>query len=230
MHLSVKAFLSALLLAPIALSQAKAADLPAPLSTTNYAEPATPAVPEVDPLPWQGFHVGALAGYQRYDETIRTPFGPSTTASDGALLGGLAGFDIQFGNLVLGAEADTSFGDVSGINNKVASRIRQLSTFRGRAGISAGDLLFYGTAGLAAADMESKARHFGDDNQVVWGWTYGGGVEAKLTENVSLRGEYLYTRLDNKDLTYAPSPFQGTGETNDFHTFRAAVSYQLPLL
>jgi len=228
MHISAKNAFLALILTSCVAGQANAADLPS--LTVPYPEAQATIVPVADPLPWQGFHVGVLGSYSKYKADIATPVGSQSPLSNGAMIGGLAGVDVQMGSLVLGAEADTSFGTVTGANAAASSEIRQFSTFRGRAGIAAGDLLFYGTGGLAAADMTVKSRFHGDDNKVVWGWTYGGGVEAKITENITVRGEYLYTRLDKTDFNLNPSRTTSRAGAEDFHTFRAAVSYQLPIL
>lgn len=234
MHISVKcAVFSALVLAPALVSPtfsnpAFAADLPT--FSTVYPEAQASIIPTEDALPWQGFHFGVITSYSKFTDDVSIGSFTQSSSISGASVGGLAGFDIQMGNLVLGAEADTSFGNISGANSAVAAEIRQFSTFRGRVGYAVGDLLFYGTGGYALADMTVKSRFFGQDNQLVSGWTYGGGVEAKLTQNISVRGEYLYTKLDKTDVEFSPYRVPGKSEANDFHTFRAALSYQLPIM
>ncbi|WP_170984278.1 outer membrane protein [Rhodoligotrophos defluvii] len=212
-------------------SQALAADLPpSPPPVSSYE--TVHAVSQPSPLPWQGFHVGVLGGFTKSKANVNAFRGPEEARVEGPMLGGLAGFDMQLGNMVLGAEADTSFGSVKGAGLGTTVELRQFSTFRGRVGYALGDVLLYGTAGLALADVAMKSRVCqtcikADD--LVKGWTYGGGIETKLTDNVSLRGEYLYTDLDAKQFDFNMPKGSGRLRTDGMHTFRAAVSYQLPI-
>jgi outer membrane immunogenic protein len=61
--------------------------------------------------------------------------------------------------------------------------------------------------GWTWADVDSGFRvrddedfhHNNDDNLNANGFTVGGGVEWKFTDNLSIRGEYRFTDLDNFD-------------------------------
>jgi opacity protein-like surface antigen len=71
-----------------------------------------------------------------------------------------------------------------------------------------GSLLIFGLVGWTWADVDAGFRarhdeiegHFNDDDNFnANGLTFGGGVEWKFTENLSVRGEYRFTDLDNFD-------------------------------
>jgi outer membrane immunogenic protein len=91
--------------------------------------------------------------------------------SNGFIGGGQVGYNFQFNQLVLGVEGDISFTDWHETD--------AFGTVRGRLGYAWERILPYVTAGLAIADSET-------------GWTAGGGVELAVSDNISLRGEYLH--------------------------------------
>jgi outer membrane immunogenic protein len=92
------------------------------------------------------------------------------------------------------------------------SSIDWLGTARGRAGVAFDRVLMFATGGLAfgrSADRTTiTAAGFDDDGSFigVWsgqrsgtrvGWSLGGGVEYALTQNLTLKAEYLYYDLGN---------------------------------
>jgi len=155
---------------------------------------------------WTGFYVGVNAGYSS-----------STAAHDGSdtdnselsgWLGGVqAGYNAQFDSIVLGVEADLSAaGIVEGSDNDHFDDndgINGLATLRGRLGFAVGDLLLYGTAGLAVANLDTY-----DEAQTMTGWVAGVGAEYMVTDTVSLKAEYLYTNFGTVDV-------EGYGDTFD---------------
>jgi outer membrane immunogenic protein len=154
---------------------------------------------------------------------------------DTALLGGVqAGYNWHVGAVVLGFEADWSMTGlrdrtdhsissatligaglgaittpVDGFAGTFRSDIDWLATARGRIGLPSGNLLFYGTGGLAFADTDSRASFLSfsparsadpipvssRENEVRVGWTVGAGIEAALASNLSAKIEYLYADL-----------------------------------
>jgi outer membrane immunogenic protein len=91
--------------------------------------------------------------------------------TSGFVGGGQLGYNFQFNRVVLGIEGDISFTDWHETD--------AFGTVRGRLGYAWERVLPYVTAGLAIADSET-------------GWTAGGGIELAVSDNVSLRGEYLH--------------------------------------
>jgi outer membrane immunogenic protein len=135
--------------------------------------------------------------------------------------GGQAGYNWQAGNLVAGIEADLDsfnfrasrtltaqyqffipgFANFT-INQAVASD--WLFTARGRLGYAVNNWLFYGTGGLAAAninytnsftDLAGPAAETGSVSKTRVGWTAGVGGEVGLTPNWTIKVEYLYVDL-----------------------------------
>lgn len=136
--------------------------------------------------------------------------------TDGPAYSVRAGWDFQFGNVVVGAVAEFGKSEltdsVSAFSTTPASyvmtrRIGWEAGLRGRLGYAAGGkTLFYGTGGAAYArvdhqiDTTNTANSFtvtGKDR--VWGWSAGGGVEQKVSRNLSFGLEYLRTSLDDDD-------------------------------
>jgi outer membrane immunogenic protein len=181
---------------------------------------------------------------------------------DGFVGGAHIGYDWQVNNLVLGAILDVTYTDI-GDRQSAFSRtpatytisrdLDWLATLRGRLGYAVNDrLLIYGTGGLAYGDVDfgysqpGSAAAFttsgGQDSD--FGYVVGGGVETKLTDNISLGLEYLYTNLGGNDFRadLVNGPFGGpagapgsspTGTTLtgsdddfDFHTIQAKISYR----
>jgi outer membrane immunogenic protein len=105
------------------------------------------------------------------------------------------------------------------------TEIEYFGTARLRAGyLVQPSLLAYATGGLAWAMVESSVNSIHDVGKVTEsasfasadenhiGWTVGGGLEWKLTESVSLVGEYLYIDLGEVDYRYS-----GDHATDNFH-------------
>lgn len=126
-----------------------------------------------------------------------------------------AGYDMQFGNWVVGAVGE--FGrsrvrdSVSAFSTTPASytmtrTIDWEGSLRIRGGYAFGKTLAYGTVGPAYARIgnsfttSNTANAFADNrDSYSWGITAGGGVEHKIGSNVSVGVEYLYTRYNKDD-------------------------------
>ncbi|KQU99233.1 hypothetical protein ASC89_04930 [Devosia sp. Root413D1] len=142
---------------------------------------------------WTGFYIGAHAGYADFDAAHDG--NDSDLATLNGWLGGVqAGYNVQFDSVVLGVEADLSAaGILEGSDTDhwdADDGINGLATLRGRLGFAVGDLLLYGTAGLAVANLDVD-----DQAQSIGGWVAGVGAEYMVTDTVSLKAEYLYTNF-----------------------------------
>ena len=119
--------------------------------------------------------------------------------------------DIQYTNF---KGSDSSSGTTSALvrvgepfTYSQDQKLNWLATLRGRLGWTPTDhtWLFYVTGGLAVGGVKaSNTFNFGLAPQLVWagsasetkaGWTLGGGVEARLPDNWSVKAEYLYYDL-----------------------------------
>ena len=208
--------------AAIALtSTVLAADLP-----RRAAPPAYAAVPV---FTWTGFYIGGNAGYIFSDSgsiltqgnngavgvvstinNVATGARPGSTRVDpeGFSGGGQVGYNYQFGNVVIGLEADAAYTDytksvgvigTTGALSTFRSDLGFLGTVRGRVGYAFDRILVYGTGGLAYGDLENSAQFFatpaaggtnvlqfaGRRSEIQTGFAAGGGVEYALPSNFS---------------------------------------------
>ena len=155
---------------------------------------------------WTGFYIGAHGGYADFD-AAHDGDGTDLATLNGWLGGVQAGYNFQADSLVFGVEADISAaGILEGSDTdhwNEEDGINGLATLRGRLGFAVGDLLLYGTAGLAVANLDTY-----DQAQMIGGWVAGVGAEYMVTDTVSLKAEYLYTNFGTVDV-------EGYGDTFD---------------
>ncbi|MEH6790594.1 outer membrane protein [Parasphingorhabdus sp.] len=142
-----------------------------------------------------------------------------------------AGADKQYGNIVVGFLVDAgrseSTDSVTAFSTTPASYTftRQLDYAlgaRGRVGYTPGGVLFYATGGVSYAKIKNSftttngANSFTDNGKTEsFGWSAGGGAEAKITNNISMGLEYLYTRYNDDDYVVNVGP-GSAGPTNPF--------------
>ena len=173
-------------------------------------------------LLWQGLYVGANIGFDRSRDHVRetsaTPyngldFERARAHSNGFTGGGQIGYNAQFGNIVVGVEADINGvdGGRSGTSRtgavSVDTQQDYLGTVRARLGYAAGPWLFYGTGGLAYGDVTTTVtgNTFNplstSTSETKVGWAAGAGIEYAMSRNWTIRTEYLHTDLGRTDLT-----------------------------
>ncbi len=163
-----------------------------------------------------------------------------------------AGFNIQTGNTVYGIEADWAWtgysedriftDDYSNHDLYVKAQMDWLATLRGRLGVASGNGMAYVTGGVAFAYLDHCGGSDGPtpcgtdgDDEVAWdgvqpGLVAGAGVEARLSEHLSLKGEYLYLRMADKNVVYDnTADGNGTDQDIDFghnaHLFRVGLNF-----
>ncbi len=175
---------------------------------------------------WSGFYIGVHAGYGFFNAD-NSGAGQSWTQDGNGLTGGVfTGYNMDFGDYVLGIEADTTFGDldndtpIAGLGN-VQVAFHGQHTLRVRAGMDLGSSLLYATGGLAMSDIWLKGLGFRDDH-FLWGGVAGAGYEVKVTEDITVRAEYLYSIFAEQTYQLA-SPVSVDFET---HSIRAGVAWQ----
>jgi outer membrane immunogenic protein len=159
---------------------------------------------------------------------------------DGPTGGGQVGYNFQIGRLIAGVEADAAWMDarstdfhsapdpVLGVttNSSFQSRLDWLATVRGRVGLTFGPALAYVTGGAAFGDVENRLSAsipaigyappawVGRDTRA--GWTAGGGIEYALSQNISLKAEYLYYDLGKSTVRAADPTTFPAGEYLDY--------------
>ena len=158
------------------------------------------APPDQYPSIWRGAYFGVHVGH-----------GESGPA-DGLVAGGQIGYNWQSGHIVYGLEADVSFADISFKENfmgvTVKGSIDWMATARGRVGyLLTPGILAYGTLGFGIASGSGSANLPGvvkfsvsdSDSDLVLGV----GVEAKFSETMSARVEYLKFSDNDIDIVRA---------------------------
>ncbi|HEX2135194.1 MAG TPA: outer membrane beta-barrel protein [Microvirga sp.] len=206
--------------------------------------------------------------------TFGTFTGPG--GDDTAVLGGVqAGYNLQSGSLLFGFEADWSLtdlgtrrgyripsasllaaglgaitGEPDGFTSVWRAEVDWLATARGRIGVTAGNLLFYATGGLAFADARTTVGFLAlaparspdlipvsaSADPVRVGWTVGAGLEAAVSSDLSIKVEYLYADFgrDRQGLGYyieVPSSLLQSAVIDEkltLHSMKLGLNYRFP--
>lgn len=133
--------------------------------------------------------------------------------------GGQAGFNHQWDNFVFGLEADFGYMSLSGATSATATypccaptaftiaqtaEANWLFTARTRVGWAFGNVLAYETVGAAITSVKytalftdtfATAHESASLQETRPGWVVGGGVEARIWQHWSIKGEYLYANF-----------------------------------
>ena len=203
-----------------------AADLP---SKKSAAEAPVVAKTAND---WNGFYIGALAGYGWSDVTTgdiaisELGTGPGIKYSPKGFSGGVeAGYNYQINNIVFGVEVDGSLGSITGKlsnpvdvgagnNFSVSTTSNWVASARGRLGFTFDRVLVFATGGIAGTGLKTSVTDIYDlgaevytpsVNETRTGWVIGGGSEVKLDSNWSLKAEYLYYDFGSKTESFYES-------------------------
>ncbi len=212
-----KAFIVAIALAALVAAPAAAADLP---------------LKAVAPIPvwnWTGFYAGGNVAGGMASSGFTDPcfYCSSATPTGGFFTGGAqAGYNYQFGNGLVGIEADvdgnSNFkssviggGDLQAMTVGIKADVS--GTIRARAGLVVNNALFYVTGGAAWADVNQTGVEFenrtanvnfgrptgvtANASGVLWGGVIGAGVEYALSPHWTVGGEFLHTVYEDRDAT-----------------------------
>ena len=198
-----------------------------------YNEPAPVAV--VDTFSWTGGYVGVNAGYAGGKNKFNA-YDVDFSAKDNStgFLGGIqAGYNWQFDQMIVGVETDIqgaglkSDVEVGGLGAE--AKISWFGTTRARLGYTPVDrFMVYATGGVAYGKIKASAFNgtssFSESDTRV-GYTVGAGAEYALTNNVTLKSEYLYTDLGKLKLDDVNGNRFGEVKA-PFHTVRVGVNYK----
>lgn len=161
--------------------------------------------------------------------TVASGYFPTSvgSGSSGWLGGGQAGYNYQMGQMVLGLETDMQGSSNShsatytgaGVNylggavtTTTQRNLDWLGTTRARIGFSPlpdNHLLLYGTGGLAygggsaslSATAPNGATWYGSNGSTEVGYALGAGAEYALTQNWTVKAEYLYYSLQSANFS-----------------------------
>ena len=182
-----------------------------------------------------GFYVG-IEGGGGWGRSRQTDTNGTTSGSysvNGGLAGGTVGFNWQIGPAgLLGVESDVSWTNIDGSTRPAVcsgscfTKLQWLGTARPRLGVAIlGRFVPYLTGGFAFGDI--RAGQTGIDSfshtKIRTGWTVGGGLEAMISSNWSIKGEYLFVDLGNSENYKVAIPVKV-----DYHTniLRLGVNYR----
>jgi outer membrane immunogenic protein len=147
---------------------------------------------------WTGFYIGLQGGggWGCVIQTDARPFNSNSYQPSGGVIGGTAGYNVQFDRVVLGLEADGSgswikegtigtdplSGNCGGAPPRCFSNLESFATLRARAGIAMDNVLPFLTGGLAVGWLHGQEGDvaadgaFGAGTKAVAGWTAGLGI------------------------------------------------------
>jgi outer membrane immunogenic protein len=212
----------------VGASAASAADLPV------KAPPKAAPVAPVYLSDWAGFYIGVNGGGGWANDKF--DFDPALRNSkpSGGLVGGHAGYNWQYGNVVGGLETDfdgafisKSFMPEAGARFK--DKTDELATARARLGyLVLPNLLAYGTAGAAWGHTEitkTTAAINTTDGLSQFGWAAGAGLEYKIWGPLIARAEYLHYDFEKTSLPNNPN-FVGGNVRESVDTVRGGLSYK----
>ena len=190
---------------------------------------------------WTGFYIGGGvgAGASNTDLSLYANDGDSSASLEVFGLDGIGG-EGAFGTLQVGYDRQVSSGfvigafadyDFSGISTEVRAfgqsadiDLDHTWSIGARAGFLANpDTLVY--ALVAYTQGEYDLSEFGGGDLDVEGFSFGGGIETRLADNWTLKGEYRFTQFDEETL------FESRGVSLDgepsLHTARVVLSYRI---
>lgn len=219
------------------------------LATVAAVSSGSPIANADEPLfSWSGIYLGAHAGnaISERETHLPVPFPASIDPQDrnGWFGGGLAGFSVQSGPWVLGAEIDVAFGSdgprqtvfqpASTVAWHQYTKTDLLASARGRVGYATDRWHLFGTGGVAWAQTSATIvatdgaleTGRGSADATHLGWVAGVGVEYAASANWALRIEYLHYDLDNADYNYSGVPGAATSADLTIDTVRGAVTYK----
>jgi outer membrane immunogenic protein len=182
---------------------------------------------------WNGFYMGINAGYGFGDSRWTNTVTGVTTGDfnvDGFMIGGTAGYNMQFGSAVFGIEGDIAWSDVKGsvltaCGLACETKNSWFGTIRGRLGYALDRFLPYVTAGGAFGDVQMSGSGITAYTENKFGWTVGAGIEYAFMINWTAKLEYLYADLGTVQCpaTNCIAPIDATFKLN---IVRAGLNYK----
>jgi outer membrane immunogenic protein len=191
---------------------------------------------------WCGFYFGGNLGYG----WSRSALDNAVNEGVGSRLSGLSvglhsGYNWQQGQWVFGLESDgmitpwerTYLEPRGGQDTQTRRRIDWLSSIRGRLGFAFDRNLIYATGGVAwvsANTTQNSTSTFKNVRFDTTGYVVGGGIERKLSSNVSIRLEGLHYVFNKVRTHTASTEFETstlTDKLRDVTVIRTGVSWHL---
>jgi len=156
-------------------------------------------------------YIGGHLGYEwgtSSTTATNTATGAVTGQPDynpGGIVGGMhSGFNYQISHFVVGFESSINGSSYRGTgltNGSAVSNTTKIpfeTLLRGRVGVAWDRALIFVAAGMASGNLQHTSKNTVNGLSDTFynskiGWTVGGGIEYAITDNWSVRTEYLYT-------------------------------------
>ena len=178
-----------------------------PALSSDLMSPMAPAAESYD---WSGFYAGIVGGGGLFSSTTtehgNSIYGGGASQSEfGGAIGGTVGFNVQSGSAVFGVEGDVSWSSF-GFDTTYPDNVNEnnsswdwIATVRARAGLAVDNTLFFATAGVAAVSTDYfygrndlMTGMYAESSGTEFGFTAGVGAEYALSDDLSVKAEYLY--------------------------------------
>jgi outer membrane immunogenic protein len=194
------------------------------------ATAAQAADPYVDPAyDWNGAYIGLLGTYGWADSHHcdgTCPNNPTSgsgpdVSSDGFGLGLELGYNHVWNSVLVGIAADYSFTDIDGSSPSQAAPayacgtgcdtdVHGIGTARIRLGLPMNNLLPYLTGGLAISDVQGRLDGDGS-SKTFFNATAGFGLEYGVSQNFTVKAEYLHIFDNGKRFVFNPADCAAPG-------------------
>jgi outer membrane immunogenic protein len=171
------------------------------LATSITAASAAPATN------FQGFYIGAHAGYGWEDVTYSGPAATLSFDPDGFVGGVHAGYNWQWDGWIAGLEGNIDYVDGSESDSFGAPDTFDANwegAVRARVGAFWEDCLIYGAVGISWFDYDWTVSGVERD-ETTTGWTWAVGVEKQITSSLRARIEYRAGEYDDERLIFPGS-------------------------
>jgi outer membrane immunogenic protein len=197
------------------------------------------------PYSWTGFYIGANLGYGLGQGSGLISYGPGpalfgfNSQPIGVIGGGQAGYNVQFGSIVLGVETDIQGSAMRDNQTCVATcqptmsatlneKLNWFGTARARAGWATGPILTYITGGAAYGGTDVtlspvSPAGIAEVDSTRTGWVWGTGVEAAIDAYWTAKAEWLYIDLGSVS---GATPIAGFTTKYQEQIFRAGMNYR----
>jgi outer membrane immunogenic protein len=163
---------------------------------------------------WAGPYLGGTVGYE-WGTVRNNPNQPS-----GFEGGFTAGYNWRQGAFVFGGETDINLSDANDTFAPWQFSNPWFGTLRGRVGYAVGNVLLFGTAGLAYGELRAQNPAASEYHDSV-GFAAGAGVEVGLTPHWSAKAEWLYLDLTNQNFAVT-----GTSNGLEANLLRFGLNYR----
>lgn len=214
--------------------------------------PASAADPVIEhAYDWSGFYVGVFGGYAFGDFDVDGDDGAFDEAGsetfdldpEDAAVGLTAGYNWQADQFVFGLEGEIGYNfagdedDDLPDDNFAEVDYGIYGTLAARLGWAFNNLLLYGKAGGALAEIDNRAgdlvgastdrdpTDLGKDDQTAFGLLLGAGAEFGWSENWSIKAEYNYMAFEDGDDTNEDG--DDFDFENDMHLVKIGVNFAL---